>query len=597
MTFAALTSLYAWLLLMAAAALAAALFFIKLRPPRILIPSLSLWQRVLDSSTEMSLWERIRRMVSLAVTVAIAVALALSVVRPSRIGGAVTAGRGRTLIVLDSSWSMRAKTNAGDTRWDRALAEARRIAASSDQVAIATTADGLVQGLTDDSVLVESALGGLSPSAFGDTSWPTVSGVESVHFITDGAVPHHLDPSIIIHSVFESVSNVAITAFEARPSLAAVRRGPDSQVGTAYLEIANFASKRQTVHITIFRGTAKIADTRTDLGMGEAYRQILPLPRQGDAALHAHVDAPDNALDVDDDGYAWIARARPLSVVVVGDHTEWLKRLLTGDPDIRATFVAPTAYRNSREDVTIFDRWAPSTLPPQPALYVAPPDDTPWLAAGDDGTAKEERRPRWESAADHDVLRGVDPLTLRIDRARSCESSVVTPVARSSRGTPLVCVGEAPDRRIVVIGFGPSDSNLPTAPAFPVLVANAIEWLGRPENRDLSLRPGLTTFRGPARIIRDDGESVPLTHLTTSAFGVLSAPGLYTIESAGARNTIAVNAADPQRSNVARTTLASTTTAAAPRNPLERPWWLACAVAAFGLAFAEWWTWQRRLTV
>jgi hypothetical protein len=114
---------------------------------------------------------------------------------------------------------------------------------------------------------------------------------------------------------------------------------------------------------------------------------------------------------------------------------------------------------------------------------------------------------------------------------------------------------------------------------------------------DLSVRPGLTSFTGLSRITREDGESVPLTQMTGSAYGVLPAPGLYGVESAGARNTIAVNAADPQRSNVARTTLAAGTSAAPPRNPLERPWWLGCAVAAFVLAFAEWWTWQRRVTV
>ena len=65
MTFAALTAWQAWAVLIGAAVLAAALFFIKLRPPRILIPSLSLWQRVLDASTELTLWERIRRVVSL----------------------------------------------------------------------------------------------------------------------------------------------------------------------------------------------------------------------------------------------------------------------------------------------------------------------------------------------------------------------------------------------------------------------------------------------------------------------------------------------------------------------------------------------------
>ena len=597
MTFTALTAVYAWLLVIGAAAVAAALFFIKLRPPRILIPSLSLWQRVLNRSTEMTLWERIRRAVSLIVTVAIAIALALAVVRPSRVGGAGAAARGRTLIVLDSSWSMRAKTHGRDTRWDRAVAEARRIAASTDQVAIATTADGLVQGLTDDSVLVESALARVAPSAFTDTSWPTVSGVQSVHFITDGAVPHHLDPSVVIHSVFEPVGNVAITAFDVRPALTAARRGPDAQVGSAYLEIANFSAKPQTVHVTMLRGTAKLADTNTELAAGEAYRQVVPLTRQGDASLHAHVEAPDNALDVDDDGYAWIAHARPLSVVVVGDHTDWLKRLLNANPDIRATFVTSAAYQAGREDVAIFDRWAPATAPSRPGLYFAPPAGATWLEGSEGAAQSDERRLRWDSAGNHTVLQGVDPLTLRIDRARGCEGPSITPIARSSHGTALVCVGETTDRRLVVVGFGPSDSNLATAPAFPVLVANALEWLARPENRDLSTRPGLTSFASPARITRDGGESVPLTKLAESAFGVLSAPGLYAVESAGARNTIAVNAADPQRSNVAQTTLGAGANTAHPLNPLERPWWLACAFAAFVLAFAEWWTWQRRITV
>jgi hypothetical protein len=161
----------------------------------------------------------------------------------------------------------------------------------------------------------------------------------------------------------------------------------------------------------------------------------------------------------------------------------------------------------------------------------------------------------------------------------------------------MVCVEDSADHRAVVVGFGAADSNLSSAPAFPVLMANALEWLARPESRDLSLRPGLTEFTGLARITREDGESVPLTRVPDGAYGLLSAPGLYRVEGAGARNTIAVNTADPQRSNVARTTLGAGANAAPPRNPLERPWWLGCALAAFVLAFAEWWTWQRRVTV
>lgn len=593
MTFATLASWQGWLVLAGAGALAAALFLIKLRPPRILIPSLSLWQRVLDASPEVTRWEKIRRAVSLIVTVLIAIALGLAVVRPARLAGVGVAGRGRTLIILDSSWSMLAKTQGRETRWDRAIAEARRIAATTEQVAIATTADGLVQGLTDDGVLVESALGRLSPAGYGDTSWPTVSGIESVHFITDGAVPRHLDPSVVVHSVFEPVGNVAITAFDVRPALAAGSKGPDVEVGTAYLEVANFSPKPQKVHITMVRGKTTIADSRTDLAAGEAYRQVVPLARRGDPDLHAHIEAPDNALDVDDDGFAWIARARALSVVVVGEHTEWLRRLVSGDPDVRASFVTPATYRAAGEDVAIFDRWAPSSLSSTPALYFAPPDDTPWLTAGGD----DERRPRWDAPGSHPVLTGVDPITLRLDHARDCSSPLLTPVARSAKGTALVCVGESADRRAIVVGFGPSDSNLAAAPAFPVLVANALEWLGRPQMRDLSLRPGLTSFTEASRVTRADGESVPLMGMRGSAIGLLSAPGLYGVQNAGARNTIAVNAADPQRSNVARTSLTANANIARPRGSLERPWWLACALLAFVLAFAEWWTWQRRITV
>ena len=598
MTFAAMATWQGWALLAGAGALAAALFFIKVRPPRILVPSLSLWQRVLDASPDVTLWERIRRAVSLLVTVAIAVMLAMAVTRPSPTGGAGAGAHGRVLVVIDSSWSMLARTRGGETRWDRALAEARRLAASSNQVALATTADGLVEGPTDDTVLVESALGRLTPSGSDTLSWPVVSGIDSVHFITDGAAARSLDRSVVVHSVFEPVANVAITAFDVRPSLGPDRRGPGSQIAEAYLEVANFAPAAQQVHIVLVRGNVTIGDRRVDMAAGEAYRQVIPLARQGDPALRAHVEASQNALDVDDDGFGWIERAQRLSVVVVGEHTEWLRRLLAADADVRATFVTPQAYRDGREDVTIFDRWAPAVLPSRPALYFAPPPDTPWLSGTSGVAADEERRPRWENAGSHAILRGVDPLTIRIERARGYSSQLLVAAARSARGTPLVSVSESAERRFVVVGFGPSESNLASAPGFPVLAGNAIEWLAHPEARTRSLRPGLASFNEVTTSVSGPrGESVPLTRVNGAAVGMFRTPGLYVAEGGGARSTFAMNTADSQRSNVARTSLAAGSSAASAQRVLERSWWIGCAMAAFVLALVEWWTWQRRLTV
>ena len=125
MTFGAVPGWLGWLILTAAAALAVRLFLVKLRPPRMFIPSLLLWRRVLDDAREQTLWERIRRAVSLVVTVLIALALALAAVRPGRSAGGGQS-TGRLLIVLDSSLSMEAATGRGGTRWARGVAEARR---------------------------------------------------------------------------------------------------------------------------------------------------------------------------------------------------------------------------------------------------------------------------------------------------------------------------------------------------------------------------------------------------------------------------------------------------------------------------------------
>ena len=129
-------------------------------------------------------------------TVVIALALALAVARPAPALGAAAAARGRLLIVVDSSWSMLARTGGGETRWERAVAEARRLAAASGvEVALATTADGLVEGPTTDRALIETALDRLAPAGGDATAWPRVAGADAVHFITDGAIARPMDPA------------------------------------------------------------------------------------------------------------------------------------------------------------------------------------------------------------------------------------------------------------------------------------------------------------------------------------------------------------------------------------------------------------------
>jgi hypothetical protein len=584
--FAAIAAWQAWALAIGAAGLAAWLFLIKVRPPRLLVPSLLLWRRVLDDRREQTLWERIRKAVSLAITVLIAVMLALAGLGPSLRGNRTDQASGRVVVVLDSSWSMLARTRDGGTRWDRAVAQARRLASGNAEVALATTADGLVEGPTTDLALIDAALDRLAPAGGDATSWPRVGAGGVVHFITDGTVPRPLGADVVLHSVFEPAANVAVTAFGVRPSIA----GPTA--GDAYLEIANYAPAAQRVRIVLARGTASLLDRQVDMAPGEALRQVFPIERGAEDVLRARISARDNALDTDDEAFAWIEGAKPLAVAIVSEDPSWLRSLFESDASVRATVVSPTEYPVGieRADVVIFDRWGPAEPPNQPALFIAPVSDR--------RTATEEYRPRWDPSGSHPVVRGVDPVTLTVDRARAYGMPGLVPVARSARGTPLVYVVESPERRVVLITFGPGESNLTSAPAFPVLIGNALDWLSKPTPPE-SRHPGLATLKGGVSSVTGPrGVTVPLARTPDAVVGVLRSPGVYVAQGGGARATIAVNVGDPQLSNLLRTTLdGSTRASVVTPGGSRQPWWIFLAAVAFGLALVEWWTWQRRITV
>ena len=585
MTFGAMAVWQALLLAGGAVALAWWLFRLKLRPPRRGVPSLLLWRHVVGRPSERSWWDRIRRAVSLAATVVVALALALAVARP---GPRAAAGsQGRLLIVLDSSWSMRARTPEGDTRWQRAVAGARSLALSAgSDVAIATTADGLVEGPTSDTALIATAFDRLDPSGGEGQAWPRVDGVDATHFFTDGALLRPLDRSVVVHSVFRPAPNVSITAFGVRPATSS------TAAASAYLEVANYAATGQRAHVTVTRGPAVISDRWVDLAPAEVSRQALPLDVSGGATLRARVSAAGNSLDIDDEAVAWLANGDPISVMVVSDQPDDLSGLFAHDPAVTASFIRTADYKAAQTDVLVFDRWAPPEPPNRPALYLSPPP-VDWLAKA----GRDEATPQWSVSDAHPILSGVDPLTLDIVRSRRYEGPALKPVARSTLGTPLVSVLDAPGVRGVLLGFSTADSNLTDVPAFPILVGNSLDWLARPSAGDVRTPGPLDLPASTTRVTAPDGQPVTLVRTGDRVLVRLKTPGLYLVEAGGSASVIGVNVGNPTIGNLSRTNLPPDARPATLSGFAGNAWWLYGVILALVLLVTEWWTWQRKVTV
>lgn len=587
-----LLGLSAWeALLLFAAAIAATwwVFVRKVRPPRVGVPSMLLWRVVLDDPRAQSWWERIRKAVSLTAALVLAGALAIAIANPAP--KAASNLQGRTVIVLDSSWSMRAPVPGGGTRWSRAIAGARDLVASSTgEVLIATTTEGVVEGPTSDTALLDSALDRLVPTGGNGDAWPAVAAAGSVHFFTDGQRQRPLTPSVVVHSVYASAPNAGITAFSIRPSTS------ESGQPAAYLEIGNFAGA-QTVQLTLSRGKTVVLDRPLKIGAGQVVRQAIPFDAAGDPVFRAHIAAPANAMADDDDAVAWVTEAAPIDVTIVSAQPAPFAHLFDHAPGIAVHVTAPNAYPAGHEDVAIFDRWLPSSAPTTPSLAIDPPESA-WL--GKQGPP--EVAPRWTGLSEQaglaqTLLGGLDPLTLTIAQARGVTGDALVPIAKSERGTPLVSVVDRQDERVVVLGFGPADSNLPLAPAFPVLIGNAVEWLGRGDAMGARIPGPVRLSPAVRQVMGPDDKPVRLTRFGNSVAATFEQPGLYTIDAGGARRHVAVNAGDPITSNLMHPPAPTATVSVATHGSNAWPIWFLLVMVALVLAGLEWLTWQRRITV
>src|SRR5687767_4389171 len=125
MRFLGLTATQAALLGLLTVAVIIALYFLKHRRRRIVISSTQLWRRVIENELENSIFEKLRRIVSIMVAVIIGLLVAMSIARPEIEW--LTGEARRTIIVLDTAPTMQARTADGRTRWQHAVEEARAL--------------------------------------------------------------------------------------------------------------------------------------------------------------------------------------------------------------------------------------------------------------------------------------------------------------------------------------------------------------------------------------------------------------------------------------------------------------------------------------
>jgi hypothetical protein len=634
-----------------AGAVLTGLYLLKLRRRRVLVSFAPLWAPAGGQPRSERLARRLRRWLSLLLQMLFAGLLLLAAADPRR----ADAGRaGRTLLLLvDRSASMSAGDGAEETARARLvdrtddhtrLAQARRVAraiatelGAGDRAMIASFASGVAadSGLDDDGGRLGAAIDRIAasqePADLGRAlrfaaavlrgrPRPTLIIVSDGAFSADDRArvrwsapagwPSLAGIDVRFAPIGRRADNLAILSF-------AARRNPADPTSVEAAVVAQSFRDRPTdarLEITAGAEHRLVERTRLHLEPHERRRHLLPDVAAPDTRLEARLIAePADDLSIDDTAFAVVPGLARWKVLRIGQPNLFLDgALLSLGDGVAVRRLPPRELEASRAswpryDVVIFDGVVPAAPPAlQRGRFIYLDPHGPGSPFAERGLLHDPIITDVHKT--HPLLRHLGLGDVNIAEARRLVLAPGDEAVASALGDPLIVTRTAPELRVVALAFDIRRSDLPMRTAFPLLLTNALGWLGaRADAEALDARTGtrlrLPLPAGAAGATVTDPEGS--TRLVPAQAGALELPitrtGFYRV--AGAITlTLAANLADATESDTtpARTLVLGGRTLPPPDPPAHRqrrPLWALALMAALALSLFEWWSYHRRWTV
>ena len=464
------------------------LYMLRLRRREQVISSTFLWRQVIQDTEANTPWQRLRRSLLLFLQLLILLLLALSLARPFITVPTVSAGK--IALLVDASASMTANDMDGQTRFEAALGKALGIVNNmnpQDRISLIGVGDVAepLTSYTADQAELRLALNSMNAGQ-GRADWDTAltlaaagaAGAEnfSIVMISDGGIgaatslPANI-PRPIYVPVGQSSANVAITALATR-----ARAGQPPQL---FAQVTNYGDSAAAISLVI-----RLDDVlRLSRSGVIPPRSQLPIPFDEPIAEPFHTLSAALTFDgdIDDflalDNQAWAVRdeasARRL-FYVSADSNLFVEQVLRSLPGVQTFRGSPDNKQlpGDEFDLYVFNGWLPNRLPDGDMLIVNPPSDAPLFAVG----------PTIEAASDIEIVDGESPITDFVDldemsllQFRQVTADWAAPLIRTAEGDILLA-GEANARQIAILPFDLRDSNLPLLIAYPILMANLLDW-------------------------------------------------------------------------------------------------------------------------
>ncbi len=600
-------------------------YFLKLKRPRMEIPSLALWRSVLNDQRVNSPFQRFKRNFLLLLQILLLVCLVLAAMQPYMPTGA---DRGEHLpILIDTSASMAAIDETGESRLAAAKRDVRKLVDDllPNQklclIAVSSTARKLTD-FTDNQRVLRDALDQLKVSQVASRledalrmtqAMSRTVAIEKVVLYTDGNVPAQIDFELPFQLNYQKLPpagrNIGITALNAR------RKDKRWDVFVR-IEGSRTLEKKDEMpvaaRVMLLQNGKEVGSELITLEAGQSQRIVFPVVVAGSSAVEVRLNPSGfDALDSDNVGYLDLPPSRELSVFCPLE-LESYRHALKG---LKEVILYPSDDGQSKAasyDLVITDRKADSDLDAGAFVFVGVlPDDLARLVRLDDSMAHVIDWQRSAPLLQHVLLTDVQiasrPVSAEGVRDRDYEELGYEIIAQGRTG-PLVLRKETGSKTAHYFLFHTDRSTLPYRVGFPILVSNAVQIA--------MMQAGLSEVRGqqtgvlPPQTVKPDAlynieaPDGTLSQARSSSDGVLTGVGAPAI----GRYTIREGSTEVATVGVSLLTVTETSLvtvdqlqfrelsvrAAGEMLKSDHPLWPEFAGVGFVLLLVEWWYSQRK---
>jgi len=599
------------------------LYFLKLRRPRFDVPSLVLWQSVLNDQRVNSPFQKFRRNLLLLLQLLLLALVILALMQPFI---PADAGTSEYLpLLIDNSASMGAlDEESGKSRLQLVLERVREQIENlrgGQQIALftfASTGRRLTE-FTNDRRQLLKALEQIQPTdlparlddvlrmtAAYTTSFP----IDRVNVLTDGNLEEKVDfelPfNLNINRIGTPAPNLGITELSAR------RSGADEW--EVFVRITGSAEQLLEAELQLFENGQQSQTSKVEVSKDDAERLVFPVNGQQTILLEARlVPAGFDALAADNSVWLSLPAVRPLKVLSSQSLNSW-RRAASAVPNVESGVISGETgdVPEGNWDLLISDKPEDAKLPvPIKVLVGVIPEELKSLISVREELGSVVDWNRTAPLLRHVQLAEVEfaelPAYAEGASAKDLEERGYEVLIDGKAG-PLLLQKREGLQTTWWFTFHTDRSTLPFRVGFPILAANAVDAamkqssLSEVNAAPTGVLPALNLDPEHDYDVRNpDGSRLTLR---SNAAGLLvgasaSRVGLYEIldgsETVAAVGTGLLNPHETSLADVEELKFTEAAVATQPAEQLatDQPLWWTLALAGLGMLLFEWWYFQR----